>query len=116
MKNYTLSDYAEGLDLEVEKNSGNESSLTDITEADTKQSNSKTSRKAESHPVIPRKSTGPRTQRGKDKSKNNALKFGIFSRVAVLPGESQVEFDALLNGLRDHFQPIGTLEVTLAGC
>ncbi len=61
---------------------------------------------------VPR-STGPRTQRGKDKSKNNALKFGIFSRVAVLPGESEAEFGALLNGLRGHFLPIGTLEVTL---
>jgi hypothetical protein len=66
---------------------------------------------SQSSPV--RRSTGPRTQRGKDKSKNNALKFGIFSRVAVLPGESEAEFGALLNGLRDHFQPVGTLEVTL---
>lgn len=67
----------------------------------------------EKKPFTVRKSTGPRTQRGKEKSRNNALKFGIFSRVAVLPGESHEEFDALLNGLRDHFQPIGALEVNL---
>lgn len=57
--------------------------------------------------------TGPRTRQGKDHSKNNALKFGIFSSVAVLPNESQTEFNALLKGLRKDLQPVGTLEETL---
>jgi hypothetical protein len=57
-----------------------------------------------------RKGTGPRTELGKERSKRNARTHGIFSNVAVLESESQAEFDALLNGLRKDFQPVGTLE------
>lgn len=57
-----------------------------------------------------RKATGPRTQQGKDRTKYNAVKQGIFSKAAVLKSESRAEFDALLNGLRDYFQPEGTFE------
>ena len=57
-----------------------------------------------------RRGTGPRTPKGKEKSKQNALKHGIFAKAVVLKGESQAEFDALLNGLREDFQPVGTLE------
>ena len=57
--------------------------------------------------------TGPRTTQGKDRSKRNALKHGIFSRVALLKDESRTEYDALLNGLRDNLQPEGTLEEML---
>jgi len=57
--------------------------------------------------------TGPRTQRGKQKSKRNALKHGIFSRVVLLKEEPQAEFDALLRGLRNDLKPEGTLEELL---
>lgn len=60
-----------------------------------------------------RVSTGPKTQRGKDRSKVNATRHGIFAKVAVLPNESQQEFAALWKGLRSSLQPIGTLEETL---
>ena len=60
-----------------------------------------------------RKATGPRTQRGKNRSKHNAVTHGIFSKVVVLKGESQAEFDALLNRLRNDRQPVGTLEELL---
>jgi hypothetical protein len=63
--------------------------------------------------TVVRGSTGPRTAQGKGRSKNNALKHGIFAKVVVLPGESPAEFDALLNGLRNDFQPVGTLEEVL---
>jgi hypothetical protein len=56
------------------------------------------------------RSTGPRTRQGKDTSKKNALKYGIFSQVVVLKSESQAEFDALQDGLCDYFQPVGTFE------
>jgi hypothetical protein len=59
------------------------------------------------------KPTGPRTQLGKERSKHNAVKHGIFSKVAVLNCESQAEFDALLNRLRNDRQPVGTLEELL---
>jgi len=47
---------------------------------------------------------------GKDRSKRNALKHGIFSKMVLLRGESQADFDSLLSGLRDDLRPEGTLE------
>jgi hypothetical protein len=63
--------------------------------------------------LIARKATGPRTPQGKERSKNNAIQHGIFSKAVVLKGESQTEFDALLNGLRNDRQPVGKLEELL---
>jgi hypothetical protein len=57
-----------------------------------------------------RKATGPRTSAGKERIKNNALKHGIFSKVALLKNESRPEFDSLLDGLFEDLQPIGMLE------
>jgi len=51
-----------------------------------------------------RGATGPRTQRGKQKSKSNALKHGIFSKVVLLKEEPRAEFDSLLRGLRNDFK------------
>lgn len=59
---------------------------------------------------IERMATGPRTPQGKERSKHNAIKHGIFSTVALLKGESQAEFDSLLDGLREDYEPEGTLE------
>ena len=44
------------------------------------------------------------------RSKYNALKHGIFSKVVLLNDESRSEFDSLLNGLVEDFKPGGTLE------
>src|ERR1700682_1955396 len=60
-----------------------------------------------------RKGTGPRTQQGKDRSKSNAIKHGIFSNVVVLKGEPQIEFNGLLTGLRNDFEPVGMFEELL---
>ena len=57
-----------------------------------------------------RRSGGPRTALGKNRSKYNARTHGIFSKVVVLDGESQAEFDAQLGGLREHFRPVGAFE------
>jgi hypothetical protein len=51
------------------------------------------------------KSTGPRTEAGKQRSKNNALKSGLFARAILLPNESTAEHRALRKGLWDEFQP-----------
>jgi hypothetical protein len=59
------------------------------------------------------RSTGPRTDRGKERSKFNALKHGLFSKVVVLKGESSADYLSLQNGLRADFQPQGTLETVL---
>jgi len=60
-----------------------------------------------------RRSTGPRTEVGKQRSKLNAVKYGIFSSVLLLGSESQQEFDSLVSGLQDYYQPVGTLEEAL---
>jgi hypothetical protein len=59
------------------------------------------------------KSTGPRTPQGKERSKFNARKHGLFSKAVLLQGESRAEYDALLNGLMEDFQPQGKLETVL---
>lgn len=56
---------------------------------------------------------GPRTPKGKARSKHNALKHGIFSKVVLLKEEPRAEFDSLLRGLRNDFRPEGTLEELL---
>ena len=57
--------------------------------------------------------TGPRTQRGKMKSRYNALKHGIFANV-VLRGsalrEKKADYDNLLESFRESLQPEGGLE------
>lgn len=60
--------------------------------------------------VASRKGAGPRTQLGKQRSKYNALKHGLFARVVLLKHESQSQFDALLQGLEEHYMPVGILE------
>ncbi len=57
--------------------------------------------------------TGPRTQQGKERSKHNALRHGIFSKVAVLKSESQAEFDTLAKKLSEDLKPEGALEELL---
>src|SRR3979411_2803193 len=56
-----------------------------------------------------RGSGGHKTHAGKQNSKNNALKHGIFSKAALLKGESPDQLNYLLSGLRNDFAPNGTL-------
>src|ERR1700746_2261565 len=53
---------------------------------------------------------GPRSPNGKERSKYNAVKHGIFSKVIVLEGEPRGTFDKLLSGLFSDLQPVGELE------
>jgi hypothetical protein len=53
---------------------------------------------------------GPRTAVGKLRSKFNAIKYGIFASVVLLPSESQLEFDSLWEGLKEYYQPNGAVE------
>ncbi len=67
----------------------------------------------QSSPAGAHTATGPRTAAGKKRSSRNALKSGIFSQVVVLDGEPRAQFDALLEGFRDYFQPLGVPEDVL---
>lgn len=62
------------------------------------------------------KSTGPRTVGGKEKSRLNAVKSGLSSPsgVAVLPTESQEEFEAFHDALLADLKPVGALQEELA--
>jgi hypothetical protein len=59
------------------------------------------------------KSTGPKTQEGKSKSKFNALKHGMAATVAVLPHEDQVSYDELRQSLIESYQPANGAELML---
>lgn len=51
------------------------------------------------------KSTGPKTEEGKRNASKNRLSHGFNSEDAILPGENQQDFDALLAALIDEYQP-----------
>jgi len=60
-----------------------------------------------------KKSTGPRTPRGKAYSRKNAIKHGLFTQCwqdFTLQGESQEDYDRLLDGLHQQFEPLGRAE------
>jgi hypothetical protein len=60
-----------------------------------------------------RKKSGPRTGQGKNRSRLNAFKHGIFSKAIVLASESPVEYLSVLAALRGDLRPGGTLEELL---
>jgi hypothetical protein len=60
-----------------------------------------------------RKSTGPRTPQGKQRSRYNALKHGIFSRKLLLRNESRAEYESLLKGMYEDVKPEGTLAMEI---
>ena len=57
-----------------------------------------------------RKSTGPRSAEGKDRSRFNAVKHGLTSRTLVLPGEDPEALQLRLDGWIDSLKPKNELE------
>ena len=60
------------------------------------------------------KSTGPRTDEGKETSKYNALKHGLTATSVLLPDEQQSILEQFAASLYDDLQPVGQLETLLA--
>jgi hypothetical protein len=60
-----------------------------------------------------RHSTGPRTDSGKQRSSQNALRHGLTAASAVLPSEDQAAFDAHRRGFFDEYQPATPTETQL---
>ncbi|MBS1875813.1 MAG: hypothetical protein JSU00_21540 [Acidobacteria bacterium] len=61
------------------------------------------------------KATGPRTAEGKAASSRNAVKHGLTARQALITGESQADFDALLESVAADRKPVGELEIQFTG-
>ena len=63
------------------------------------------------------KSTGPKSQEGKEKSKMNALKHGLVAQATVIPAgeakESDTEFTQLLDLVMEEFEPQSFIEEML---
>jgi len=61
-----------------------------------------------------KKSTGPKTDKGKAAASKNALKHGFFSIDAVVRDEDQADFDLYRQQMLDEMKPAGVMETTLA--
>ncbi len=60
-----------------------------------------------------KRSTGPRTSSGKDKSKYNACKHGMTARTVLLPGEDAAALAARQQHLINAFQPRNSVELAV---
>jgi hypothetical protein len=61
-------------------------------------------------------STGPRTEEGKSCSSRNNFRHGLASGQIIVPGEDPAEFEALLAGMREEYQPATITEEVLVLC
>ena len=61
-----------------------------------------------------KKSTGPRTARGKEVVSQNAVKHGLCAKKNVIRTESQEEFDTFLDEMIEDLAPAGGMELMLA--
>lgn len=68
---------------------------------------------AEHTSVDSSKGGGPNTTAGKAASATNATRHGVFSTSPVAGGESAHEWNAFLDGCRQHFGPVGAHEEEL---
>ena len=58
-------------------------------------------------------STGPKTDQGKQRCAQNALKHGLRSKHPIIPGEDPAEYQHKLDQLRADIQPVNALEDSL---
>src|SRR6202049_356884 len=63
--------------------------------------------------VTAQKSTGPRTEAGKQRSKLNALRHGLTGQTIVLPTEDQSAYQRHSQSFLDECQPKGAIETQL---
>jgi hypothetical protein len=61
-----------------------------------------------------KKSTGPKTPKGKATASQNAVKHGLFGHEAVVNGEDREQFDLYRDALMADVRPIGATELMLA--
>jgi hypothetical protein len=71
--------------------------------------------RAEANRINAQRSSGPRTELGKSRSKMNALKHGLSAEKIVIGDEDPRDYEALRAGLEYDFQPETALELELVG-
>src|SRR5205807_3832544 len=59
------------------------------------------------------KSTGPRTEAGKQRSKLNALRHGLTGQTVVLPSDDLIAYQRHCQQLHDQYHPKNPMEVQL---
>ena len=72
-----------------------------------------TAKQVKANQANSKKSTGAKTEQGKQAVANNAVKHGIFSTRLIMSFESVEEYAELLDGLIDSLHPVGTVEQLL---
>jgi hypothetical protein len=59
-------------------------------------------------------STGPKTEKGKHRTRLNAYRHGLTGQICLLTAEEQQAFDQHCTGIRESLDPVGALETELA--
>ena len=62
-----------------------------------------------------KKSTGPRTEAGKARSRRNAWKHGLTAETLIIPGEDAADFNELRASLIEQLEPETQLEAEFGG-
>jgi hypothetical protein len=60
-----------------------------------------------------KKSTGPKTVEGKQRSSMNAMTHGIFAQIPILPGEDRENLTALADAINQAYKPHDAMEIML---
>jgi hypothetical protein len=59
-------------------------------------------------------STGPKTEKGKHRTRLNAYRHGLTGQICLLTADEQQAFDQHCTGIRESLEPVGPLEIELA--
>src|SRR5947209_5049905 len=60
------------------------------------------------------KSTGPRTEAGKERSKLNACRHRLTGQVTTMTEPDRAAFNKFMDGIVTHWSPVGPMEIQLA--
>src|SRR6204780_4109532 len=60
------------------------------------------------------KSSGPKTEKGKHRTRLNAYRHGLTGQIQLLTADEHEAFDKHCAGIRESLQPVGALEIELA--
>ena len=73
-----------------------------------------TSAQLEANFANAQKSTGPRTQAGKHRTRLNAYRHGLTGQIQLLTADEHEAFEKHCAGIRESLEPVGALEIEIA--